>query len=80
MKASETSIAPKTFVENILCSLSRPVEPGEVVPALLMKTSTRPNCSETRFTALEMEVSFSTSSWRTESVPLMLVASSSERA
>lgn len=80
MKVSEASIAPRTFVEKIFSILSRPAEPGDVVPALLIRTSSRPNRSETMLKAFEIEVSSSTSSWITESVPWMLSLSRREHA
>lgn len=69
MKASETSIAPKTLIEKIWLSWARPLVPGAAVPALLTSTSSRLNCWVTVSIALEIEVSSSTSSCRSEMVP-----------
>lgn len=80
MKASETSVAPITFVEKIWFSLARPLLLGAAEPALLSRMSRRLNCSDTVLTAWDMEVSSSTSSWRRDSVPLGSLLWSSERA
>lgn len=80
MKASETSVAPITFVEKIWFSLARPLLFGAAEPALLSRMSSRLNCSETVLTAWAMEVSSSTSSWRRDRVPLGSLLWSSERA
>jgi hypothetical protein len=80
MKASETSVAPITFVEKIWFSLARPLLLGAAEPALLSRMSSRLNCLDTVSTAWAMEVSSSTSSWRRDRVPLRSLLWSSERA
>lgn len=80
MKASETRLAPITFVEKIWFSLARPLLLGAAEPALLIRMSSRLNCSSTVCTAWVMEVSSSTSSWSRDRVPLRLLLWSSERA
>lgn len=80
MNASETSVAPITFVEKISFSRARPLLLGAAEPALLSRMSRRLNCSDTVLTACAMEVSSDTSSWRRDRVPLGSLLWSSERA
>jgi hypothetical protein len=80
MKASETSVAPITFVEKIWFNLVQPVLVGARSRALPIRTSSRLYCSSTVCTAWVMEVSSSTPSCSRDRVPLRLLLWSSERA